>query len=108
MYFNSFSQVYMNEVVLGTGFGILMGPLCAGIVNPRSWSSNETTLEIMRFVLVTGLFASGVELPKSYLYQHRKGMLVMVVPTMAIGWVVVAGESPMLPFRFTCPSHSTL
>ncbi|KAL9709034.1 hypothetical protein Ac2012v2_007850 [Leucoagaricus gongylophorus] len=77
-----------------------MGPLCAGIVNPRSWSSNETTLEIMRFVLVTGLFASGVELPKSYLYQHRKGMLVMVVPTMAIGWVVVAGLLKALFSRF--------
>jgi len=82
----------MNEVLLGTAFGILMGPLGAGVVNPRSWS-NETTLEIMRFVLVIGLFVTGAELPKSYLYKHSRSMLAMIIPTMAIGWVIVAGES---------------
>jgi len=92
----------MNEVLLGTGFGILMGPLGAGVIDPRSWS-NETTLEIMRFVLVTGLFVSGAELPRSYLYKHSKSMLVMVIPTMAIGWVIVAGESSIS--AFACPSH---
>lgn len=42
-------------------------------------------------VLATGLFAIGVELPKSYMAKHVKGLLVMVVPTMAFGWLVVAG-----------------
>jgi NhaP-type Na+/H+ or K+/H+ antiporter len=45
----------------------------------------------MRVVLATGLFAIGVELPQSYMSKHFRGMLVMVVPTMAFGWVVVAG-----------------
>jgi hypothetical protein len=47
----------------------------------------------MRIVLATGLFAIGVELPQSYMAQHAKGLLVMVVPTMAFGWVIVAGTS---------------
>jgi NhaP-type Na+/H+ or K+/H+ antiporter len=42
-------------------------------------------------VLALGLFAIGVELPKSYLAKHAKGLLVMVVPTMAFGWAAVAG-----------------
>lgn len=46
----------------------------------------------MRIVLATGLFAIGVELPQSYLADHVKGLLVMVVPTMAFGWVVIAGQ----------------
>ncbi len=87
--------MYINEVVLGTAFGILMGPHCANIFNPRSWNENTNTitLEVMRVVLATGLFAIGVELPQSYLADHAKGLMIMVVPTMAFGWLRVAGTS---------------
>ena len=73
-----------------------MGPHFAGIFNPRSWGahSNAITLEVMRIVLATGLFAIGVELPKSYMAKHAKSLLAMVIPTMAIGWVIVAGVYP--------------
>ena len=83
----------MNEVVLGTLFGIIIGPHCAGIVDPRAWGlhSNVATLEITRIVLATGLFAIGVELPQSYMVKHANSLLKLVVPTMALGWVIVAG-----------------
>ncbi|KXN90638.1 putative Na(+)/H(+) antiporter C3A11.09 [Leucoagaricus sp. SymC.cos] len=95
-------KVYVNEVVLGTGLGILMGPLCADVFDPRSWATdtNRITLEIMRVVLATSLFAVGVELPKSYMYDHVKGLLALVVPTMTIGWVVVAAILKALFTRF--------
>ncbi|KAA1471873.1 Sodium/hydrogen exchanger [Dentipellis sp. KUC8613] len=85
-------SLYVNEVVLGTGFGILMGPHVAGIFDPRSWTDNVNalTLEFMRIVLATGLFAIGVELPKSYMAKAAKSLLIMVVPTMTIGWVISA------------------
>ena len=75
-----------------------MGPYFAGIFDPRSWGqhSNVITLEVMRIVLATGLFAIGVELPKSYLARHAKSLLAMVVPTMAIGWAIVAGKLRVL------------
>lgn len=84
----------MNEVVLGTVFGILIGPYVAGIFDPRSWGahSQAITLEIMRITLATGLFAIGVELPKSYMAVNAKSLLVLIVPTMAIGWVIVSGN----------------
>lgn len=47
----------------------------------------------MRIVLATGLFAVGVELPCAYMKDHAKSLLIMVVPTMAFGWVVVSGMS---------------
>ena len=47
----------------------------------------------MRITLAAGLFAIGVELPQSYLADHALGLCVMVVPTMAFGWLVVAGKS---------------
>ncbi|KAF8638220.1 hypothetical protein AX17_002369 [Amanita inopinata Kibby_2008] len=68
-----------------------MGPHVAGIFDPRSWSRevDVITLEVMRVVLATGLFAIGVELPRSYMAKHAKSLLVLIVPTMAIGWVIV-------------------
>ncbi|KAF7365764.1 Na-H-Exchanger domain-containing protein [Mycena venus] len=85
-------KFYINEVILGTIFGIIVGPHCANIFDPRGWgtSSNAITLEVMRVILATGLFAIGVELPGSYMAKHVRGLLVLVVPTMAFGWVVVA------------------
>ncbi|KAG6916352.1 hypothetical protein DXG01_007243 [Tephrocybe rancida] len=84
---------YINEVVLGTAFGIILGPHVAGIFDPRSWVSDTTviTQEVTRIVLATGLFAVGVELPKSYMAKHAKSLLIMVVPTMAVGWIIVGG-----------------
>jgi len=82
----------MNEVILGTCFGIILGPHALGIFDPRSWTQVTDTLtrEIMRIVLATGLFAIGVELPKRYMADHAKSLLIMVVPTMAFGWLVSA------------------
>ncbi|KAJ7086783.1 Sodium/hydrogen exchanger family-domain-containing protein [Mycena belliarum] len=86
------SQLYINEVILGTIFGIIVGPHCAGIFDPRSWGNTDAiTLEVTRVILATGLFAIGVELPGSYMAKHVKGLLILVVPTMAFGWVIVAG-----------------
>ena len=86
-----FTQLYMNEVVFGTLFGVLMGPHAANVFDPRNWGSHERiiTLEFTRIVLATGLFAIGVALPPKYMVKHVKGLLVMVVPTMAFGWLVI-------------------
>ena len=86
-------KLYIGESVLATAFGIIIGPHCANVFNPRSWSttSNTITLEVMRVTLATGLFAIGVELPQAYLARHWKSLTIMVVPTMAIGWVTSAG-----------------
>lgn len=46
----------------------------------------------MRVVLATGLFTIGVELPPAYLAKHAIGLLCMIVPTMAFGWIIVAGK----------------
>src|ERR1700761_2425219 len=86
-------QLYMNEVILGTAFGIILGPHVLGIFDPRSWTqvTDALTREIMRIVLAIGLFAIGVELPTTYLADHAKSLLIMVVPTMAFGWLMSAG-----------------
>jgi NhaP-type Na+/H+ or K+/H+ antiporter len=91
---NTHLKLFINEVILGTVFGILIGPYVVDVFSPRSWGpyTMRITLEVMRVVLGVGLFAIGVDLPQSYMAKHAKGLLVMVVPTMAIGWVIVAGR----------------
>ncbi|KAH8993997.1 Sodium/hydrogen exchanger family-domain-containing protein [Lactarius akahatsu] len=85
-------RLYMNEVILGTGFGVILGPHILDIFDPRSWTgvTDILTREIMRVVLATGLFAIGVDLPRRYMAEHAKSLLIMVVPTMAFGWFVSA------------------
>ena len=99
-------QLYINEVVLGTVFGVLIGPHVGNLLDPRSWTSdiNFLTREVTRIVLVIGLFIIGVRLPEAYMAKKAKSLLAMVIPTMAIGWVIVAG---MCPFPLSrSPSHS--
>ncbi len=103
------AQLYMNEVILGTACGVLFGPYGANVLKPRAWGDvNAVTLEVMRITLAIGLFTHGVELPQSYLAEHARGLLVMIVPTMAFGWIVVACTSRLLsagPCRaHTCPN----
>lgn len=57
----------------------------------------------MRIVLATGLFAIGVELPKAYMAEHVRSLTVLVVPTMAFGWLISAGEwflNPKIVFLY--------
>jgi NhaP-type Na+/H+ or K+/H+ antiporter len=94
-------QLHLNEVVLGTAFGIIIGPHGGNIIDPRSWSSssesqNNITLEFMRIVLGTGLFIIGVELPGNYMRTHARSLLAMVIPTMAAGWLLIGGILKLL------------
>lgn len=78
-----------------TVFGIIVGPYCAGIFDPRAWASsdvasNQVTLEVTRIVLAVGVFAIGVELPKAYVGRHWKSLTFLLVPIMVYGWFVCA------------------
>lgn len=90
-----FLQLYINECFLGTAFGTLMGPHVANVFNPRAWvhppfNVDNITLEVTRITLTTGLFIIGAQLPGGFMYKYAKSLLVMIVPTMAIGWIIVS------------------
>ena len=76
-------QLFITETVLGTSFGVIIGPYCANWFNPHAWGTspedkNRITLEIVRLVLATGLFAIGVELPRDYLAKHVRSLVILV------------------------------
>ncbi|KAF8588601.1 Sodium/hydrogen exchanger [Ramaria rubella] len=84
---------YVGESVLATAFGIMIGPHGADVFDPRSWNTdlNAMTLEVMRITLATGVFAIGVELPQGYIAKHWKDLTILIIPSMALGWVISAG-----------------
>ncbi|KAI6123867.1 Sodium/hydrogen exchanger [Pisolithus croceorrhizus] len=100
--------LYINEVILGTAFGVLIGPYGVNVFDPRSWGDQQDgiTLTVMRLILVSGLFAAGIELPCAYMKKHARSLLVMVVPTMTFGWFVVAGGLRLLTPSALHPSSA--
>ncbi len=61
--------VQLNTLLSAGGSSCTPGPYGAGIFDPRAWgnedSTNTVVLEFTRVVLAIGVFAIGVELPKS-------------------------------------------
>ncbi|KAF6754944.1 Sodium/hydrogen exchanger family-domain-containing protein [Ephemerocybe angulata] len=90
-------KLYISEACWAFLFGVIIGPYCADIFNPRSWASpdndeaiNVITLEFTRVILAIGVFAIGVELPKAYMRRHWKSLFFLLVPVMTWGWLVSA------------------
>jgi len=60
-------KLYAGEAIVATAFGIIFGPHCANLIDPRQWgnpSFDDITLEFTRIVLALSVFAVGVELPR--------------------------------------------
>ncbi|CAE6421992.1 unnamed protein product [Rhizoctonia solani] len=94
------NKIFMSEAPFALVFGLLIGPYGFGVFNPRDWvgsggdssaSTNYLTFELTRLALGFGLFAIGVELPKSYLRDHVRTLTALIVPVMAWGWFISAG-----------------
>lgn len=90
-------RLYIGEACWAFLFGVIIGPYCANVFDPRSWGSgasdtvNTITLEFTRVVLAIGVFAIGVELPKAYMKRHWKSLFFLLFPVMTWGWFVSAG-----------------
>ncbi len=70
------------------------------VFDPRSWERstsegvNNITLEFTRVVIAIGVFAVGVELPKSYIHRHWKSLFFLLVPVTI--WVRSAPYIPLV------------
>ena len=92
--FNFYSSISMSAFLarrLASSW-VRMSPTSSIHVHGSIHHSTLTsiTLEVTRITLTTGLFIIGAQLPGSFMYKHVKSLLVMIVLTMAIGWIIVA------------------
>ncbi|KAL7946907.1 alkali metal cation/H+ antiporter Nha1 C terminus domain-containing protein [Trichoderma barbatum] len=84
-------RMYIGEATVATLCGVIFGPHAANLIDPRSWGSVDiVTVEFSRIVLVVQCFAVGVELPKFYMEKHWRSVVFLLVPVMAVGWLLVS------------------
>ncbi|RFU81530.1 alkali metal cation h+ antiporter nha1 [Trichoderma arundinaceum] len=84
-------RMYIGEATVATLCGVIFGPHAANLIDPQSWGSVDTvTVEFSRIVLVVQCFAVGVELPKFYMEKHWRSVVFLLVPVMAVGWLLVS------------------
>jgi len=93
-------QLFLGEAPFALLFGLIIGPHCLDFFDPREWismaanrpydpttpasnhASNYLTLELMRVVLATGVFAIGVALPAGYVKAHWRSLGMLLGPVM--------------------------
>ncbi|KAH3688529.1 hypothetical protein WICPIJ_000479 [Wickerhamomyces pijperi] len=84
-------SLYLGEAIISFIYGLIIGPHSLNWFNPIKWGNLDIiTLEISRVVLCLQIFISAVELPKKYMLNHGISVFMVLLPTMAIGWLIMA------------------
>lgn len=85
------NRLHLSEPPLATLAGIAFGPRGVGALTPIKWGwEDNITQELSRVIVGVQVFAVGVELPKKYVKDHWRSLVVLLLPNMAFGWVVSA------------------
>ncbi|KAJ2778256.1 hypothetical protein H4R18_004703 [Coemansia javaensis] len=96
-------RLYLSETLLAMVYGVLVGPRVLNWVDPAGWSANEyqVTQEFSRYALAIEVMIAGVSLPKKYVVREARSLAVLLLPVMAVMWLVSAAVVKLvfgLPF----------
>ncbi|KAI9296630.1 hypothetical protein K502DRAFT_314157 [Neoconidiobolus thromboides FSU 785] len=84
-------KLFLSEALVAFVFGIIVGPKALNFFDPLSWPEHQTvTLEFSRIVIAIQVMAAGVYLPKKYLWEEMKSLLVLLLPVMFAMWLISA------------------
>ncbi|KAL1923417.1 uncharacterized protein VTP21DRAFT_8397 [Calcarisporiella thermophila] len=83
-------KIYLSEAFVSLAFGIIFGPIAAGLIVPQSWAHNmhEITEEYTRIVIIVQVMAAAVALPKHYVWKEWKSLLMFLIPILVYMWIV--------------------
>ncbi|KAL9609129.1 MAG: hypothetical protein Q9167_006090 [Letrouitia subvulpina] len=85
------NRLFLSEPPLATAVGIIFGPRCLNVINPRGWSWEDVvTMETSRVITSLQVFSVGVSLPKAYFSRHWTSVAMMLVPVMTFSWLITA------------------
>lgn len=85
-------RLHLAEPPLATLFGILVGPDCLNIIDPKRWiDENSTTEEVTRIVVGFQVFVIGLELPRRWLKVNLRSLMMLLGPVMTMSYIVTAG-----------------
>ncbi|CAG8451272.1 17583_t:CDS:10 [Acaulospora morrowiae] len=84
-------KLYISEALVATSVGVIIGPACLQIINPREWSQlNVITEELTRIVLAFQVMTAAINLPRAYITRQYRSMAIMLIPVMSFMWIVSA------------------
>ncbi|KAI9502299.1 Cation/H+ exchanger [Coemansia spiralis] len=93
--------LFVSDTLVALLFGILFGPAGLDAVNPADWIDvHSFTLEFTRLIIAIQVMAAGITLPKKYLRDELKSLLVLLGPVMIWMWLTSA-VIIMLVFRLS-------
>ncbi|KAI9259617.1 Cation/H+ exchanger [Phascolomyces articulosus] len=84
-------KLYLNEALLAVVFGIIIGPYCLNLVNVDMWDIQKVsiTTQVTRIVIAIQVMITGaVTLPRKFVYNNYKSMLIMLIPVMLGMWFI--------------------
>ncbi|KAH8929121.1 hypothetical protein BT69DRAFT_1346092 [Atractiella rhizophila] len=91
-------RLYLSEPLLCLCLGIAVGPVGLNWVNPFDWNDiprdgseqDELTFQLSRIVVGIQVLFTGISLPKAYLRRSWRSLTILLLPVMAIAWLIVA------------------
>ncbi|KAJ1816763.1 hypothetical protein LPJ56_004221 [Coemansia sp. RSA 2599] len=91
--------LFLSDTLVALLFGIAFGPAGLGAINPAEWIDVPSfTLELARLIIAVQVMTAGITLPKRYLVNEFKSLLMLLGPVMTWMWFTSAVVL-MLVFR---------
>ncbi|KAJ2596242.1 hypothetical protein H4R99_005001 [Coemansia sp. RSA 1722] len=91
--------LFLSDTLVALLFGIMFGPAGLGVANPAEWIDIPSfTLEFARLIIAIQVMTAGITLPKKYLVEELKSLLMLLGPVMTWMWLTSAVVL-MLVFR---------
>ncbi|CAO3584412.1 unnamed protein product [Absidia cylindrospora] len=84
-------RLCVSEAFVALLFGILLGPVCLSIINTDDWEHKTIfTGQFSRIVIAIQVMATGIHLPKTYIYTELRSLLLFLGPVMIWMWMISA------------------
>ncbi|KAJ6016658.1 Cation/H+ exchanger [Penicillium sp. IBT 35674x] len=85
---------YLGEALPSFVIGVILGPVCANLIDARRWGSHveegQIAYALTRLVIGIQMVKVGYELPKQYLRQRLVELTICLLPLMALQWLATS------------------
>ncbi|WP_157596583.1 cation:proton antiporter domain-containing protein [Saccharomonospora saliphila] len=80
---------WLSGPLLALVLGVLLGPHVTGVLDPARWGEVSTLLEeVARLTVAVSLMGIALRLPRGYLREHWRSLVIVLGPVMVLMWLV--------------------
>ncbi|KAI9245702.1 Cation/H+ exchanger [Phascolomyces articulosus] len=81
-------KLYISEAVVATLCGLLIRIIATNDSTPLWENQNDLNRQFSRIVIAIQVMATGVALPKKYLWKEWKSLMTLLIPVMSWMWLI--------------------